>query len=220
MRKLLAVALTALGLGLGPASANFVVSGGVAGSTVGNDFLATLSAHGLTAFRNSLAGLSVDGAGTITIYAFANESDLHTAFLRDGAQKAFENNSGSGLHFFDPAGDHFPGTQVDQFAVLPGDAFCGGCAHNFGFIVTGGGLGGTNAGVGDAGFGVYYNPNDLSMIALAFDDGQPIDDDNHDDLIVIARFAGAVPEPASWTLMIAAFAALGLRARRRRRTAA
>jgi len=215
MRKFVAAALAALGLGLAaPASADFVITGGASTPTVGNDFLATLNNHGLTAFKTSLGGLSVNGPGTVTIYAFANESDLFTAFQRDGVTKASENN-GPGLFFFDPAGDHFPGTLVDQFAVLAGDAFCNACAHDFDFIVTGGGSGGFNAGVGDAGFGVYYNPNDLSAIALAYDDGRAIDDDNHDDLIVIARFDGVVPEPATWTLMIAGFAALGFAVRRR-----
>lgn len=206
--------LTALAIGLGaiaPAHADFVINGGSAPAVLGNDFKTTLDNHGLTSFVAGISGLSVSGDGIVTLYAFANESFLHTAFERDGVQKVAETNT-SGLNFFDPAGDHFPGTLIDSFLVAANDAFCNACAHNFRFVATN--AAGFDAGVGDAGFGIYYNPSDLSTIALAFDDGLPSDDDNHDDLIVIARFT--VPEPSTWGLMIAAFGALALMRRRHR----
>jgi hypothetical protein len=45
-------------------------------------------------------------------------------------------------------------------------------------------------------------------------------DDNHDDFIVRVDVAPAVPEPASWAMMLTGFAAAGVALRRRRRTTA
>ncbi len=57
------------------------------------------------------------------------------------------------------------------------------------------------------------------VLYLGFDDQPQNADDNHDDLIIRVT-AGAIPEPATWAMLIAGFGLVGLAARRRRATLA
>lgn len=76
--------------------------------------------------------------------------------------------------------------------------------------------------VGDAGFGLFYKSgaatSGLSNIYFGYDDNLQVDD-NHDDGIFRAsiRTTGAVPEPASWAMMIGGMGIVGMSLRSRRR---
>lgn len=71
-----------------------------------------------------------------------------------------------------------------------------------------------NAAIGTEGFGIFYNPNDLSQVMLAFDDKGGTPEDNHDDLLV--RLTLSAPEPSVWAFMILGFAGLAMMRRRSR----
>ncbi len=87
-------------------------------------------------------------------------------------------------------------------------------------------VGGLAATVGDAGFGIFLPGEQVaasgsfntSVFYLGYDDqiGPLEDDDNHDDFIVRATVTSAVPEPATWAMMLIGFGAVGYSLRRRR----
>ncbi len=78
---------------------------------------------------------------------------------------------------------------------------------------------------GDHGFAVFLpnalNSGDLytgsNVLYFGYDDNGAGPDDNHDDMIIRATVL-PVPEPASWALMVAGVAAVGLSMRRRTAT--
>ena len=84
---------------------------------------------------------------------------------------------------------------------------------------------GPAASVGQNGFGIFLQPSattpvsGLSSLILGYDDQQFTgDDDNHDDLMILARIRA--PEPSSWAIMITGFGLAGAALRRRRQAAA
>ena len=83
--------------------------------------------------------------------------------------------------------------------------------------------GGGSATVGQDGFGIFLGPDQQSGAALTtfyfgYDDQITGRDDDYDDLIIRATVVArnAVPEPATWALLLAGFglAGAGLRSRR------
>lgn len=77
---------------------------------------------------------------------------------------------------------------------------------------------GIDAGIGDVGMGLYYDPNDTSAVYLAYDDSGANVNDNHDDFIVKVTAQGLtvsqVPVPASAALFLSAAAGFGLMRRK------
>ena len=68
-------------------------------------------------------------------------------------------------------------------------------------------------------FGVMTDGSLTGLNEVIFaldDDGIDADDDNHDDLLILARFTSAVPEPATWLMMIMGFGLVGVASRRRK----
>ena len=80
---------------------------------------------------------------------------------------------------------------------------------------------GVNATVGQDGFGIFLASNNglpvqTNVFYLGYDDQVTGPDDNHDDLIIRATVSPAVPEPATWAMMLLGFGAAGFAMRRRR----
>ncbi len=77
---------------------------------------------------------------------------------------------------------------------------------------------GTPAALGDAGFGEFFSPQGGNRFALGF--GDNTGDGDFDDLVVGLQFStSAIPEPATWLMMILGFGVVGLQIRRRERKA-
>ena len=81
---------------------------------------------------------------------------------------------------------------------------------------------GEGATIGDAGFGIFLKEGWVSgetavnSFIIGFDDQitNP-DDDNHDDLMILAVVKSAVPEPGTWATLLFGFGALGAAMRRK-----
>ena len=86
--------------------------------------------------------------------------------------------------------------------------------------------GGASATVGQDGFGIFLGPDQLSgtfveTFYLGYDDQVTGQDDDHDDLIIRAsllspRVTSAVPEPATWAMLLTGFGLAGAAMRRRK----
>jgi len=209
MKKILAALLVSAGLAA-PAHADFVITGGATSAgnnaanytAIGNDFAAELIALGYTSF-NQGGLVTVNSGGTISFTAYGSESANYNSFwIPVGVQRFAET---------DPAVKTFYNTTF--LTATATQAQINNALSTMRFVVDVDNTGGSqNAGVGTSGFGIFFNPNDLSTIMLAFDDNGANPEDNHDDLLIRVAF---VPEPATWAFMILGFAGLGLARRRR-----
>jgi PEP-CTERM motif len=82
---------------------------------------------------------------------------------------------------------------------------------------------GVNATVGDDGFGIFLGADDVSglitnVFYIGYDNQLTDPDNDHDDQIIRATVSPAVPEPATWAMMLIGFGAIGFALRRRRQT--
>jgi hypothetical protein len=82
------------------------------------------------------------------------------------------------------------------------------------------------AGIGSAGFGIFIpsaqsggplNPYSTNVFYIGYDDQATRPDDNHDDILIRVRVLAAVPEPATWAMMLLGFAGIGFAVRRSRK---
>jgi PEP-CTERM motif len=211
MKRLFAILGIAVGLAT-PAYASFVVTpdGNAADQTttaaiVGNDFQADLINLGLTNASYG-AALSLDAPGTVTFYAFGSESLFDDSFVKNGTQLFAET---------DPTATYYGGAPGTDGLNLGSFAYAAGSIADLLFhVVTPHGPGTPiDAAVGDHGFSIFYGSNPTGLLAFGFDDNGASPEDNHDDLVILARIT-AVPEPATWLLMIAGFGFLALAYRR------
>jgi hypothetical protein len=170
-----------------------------------NDFNRDLAALGLSRYANFGATLSTSGPGIIT-------------FHRLGAESGFTNRfTGGSVSALETDGNRFAAP------VLLGAAQFGqGSLQGKLFFTTNGN--GDVSQIGSEGFGIFLprNPSGefrSKTVYFGFDDLVKNDDDNHDDFIVRATIS-AVPEPATWAMLIAGFGLVGFAARRVRSTAA
>ncbi len=170
-----------------------------------NDFQANLNAEGLFFYTSTGASLSLSGATRLKFEFLGSESGFFDSF-RVGSTTLFSENV-SGL--------------IDNWASpidLGTIAYSSGPINNW-FFDSVQGL--TNQGIGTKAFG-FFIPRGLSagdvfrsrVLYIGFDDQPQNPDDNHDDLII--RITAAIPEPATWAMMIAGFGLVGFAARRRR----
>ena len=185
------------------ATINFVTANPVPTS---NDFKANLAGLNLTRFTTTGASIVLNEASTITFEFLGSESGFSDTFTAAGGVNYTEhttltNNFGSPIAL---------GTST--FAA-------GSLAGLLNFTSSGG----ASATVGQDGFGIFLAANQetgqaLSTFYLGYDDQITNQDDNHDDMIIRATVHSAVPEPATWAMMLVGFGAAGYSLRRKRVT--
>lgn len=199
-------------LGLGLLGAVAVLTGSAAsaaevtvtpGTTTGisgfNDFLPQLSGLGLTQIATGGSSITLDENSVITFELLGSESGFNDTF-QAGAVSYTEMSS------FTPW----------QNLLLGSSSFAAGSLAG---ILNFSSVGGVNATVGNDGFGIFLTQSGGFMgnvFYLGFDDQITGQDDNHDDLVIRATVSQAVPEPATWAMMLMGFGVVGFSMRRRR----
>jgi hypothetical protein len=175
-----------------------------------NDYQGDLNGLGFVNFTSLGAGLGLDGPAQIDFFMFGSESgnnDTFTATGDVGVATMTETNS-SGASPFGPL-------WIGSVRFNAGVASLSG-ALNF----TSSGANAAAATVGQGGFGIFLRANqtsgNYSTLWFGYDDQLSNVDDNHDDFIVRATVS-AIPEPATWGMMIGGMGIAGVALRRRRR---
>ena len=173
----------------------------------GNDFSDPLkNVYGLT-YEALGALVSATEDGIVTFEYMGSESGYLDTFT--GGSAVLTETSGGTEGLFDPGKEptssFIPGTDLTNLLQFTSS-------------------GGVSAKPGQSGFAVYLpgyqdvgTTYTSDVIWLAYDDGGGGPDDNHDDMIIRATIR-AVPEPATWAMMVAGVAAVGLSMRRRAAT--
>lgn len=169
-----------------------------------NDFRRPLRDLGFRSYANFGAALSLSGPAVITFHNLGSESGFTNRFT-GGSVTALETD---GNRFASPL-------------LLGSDVFAPGSLQGKLFFTTRGN--GHVSQIGSEGFGIFLPKNAVgeyrsATLYFGFDDLVKNDDDNHDDFIVKATLS-AVPEPATWAMMLLGFGLIGLSARRSRAAA-
>lgn len=178
-------------------AAAFTVSNGtVFGVPGNNDFQGDLAALGLTSYTTVGASVTLSGPRKVKFEYMGSESGNVNSFTGGTVGPFAEYNKAS----WGP--------------VLIGTAnFLGGAFTNVSFSSIGGVA---NSFIGQDSFGIFIPSNvrsyNTNVLYFGFDDQINNIDDNHDDFIVRVT---AVPEPASWAMLIVGFGIVGMTARRR-----
>lgn len=170
-----------------------------------NDFVTQLAGLGLTQYATSGATLTLTANAQIYFEFLGSESGNSDTFT--GGTVTYTETSGFENHFGAPIPLGFASFLAGSLAGQ----------LNFSSV------GGMPAGIGQDGFGILLGANqtsgqNVSVFYLGYDDQINNQDDNHDDFIVRATVLPAVPEPATWAMMLVGFAGIGYSMRRRRRT--
>ncbi|HET6942864.1 MAG TPA: PEPxxWA-CTERM sorting domain-containing protein [Sphingomicrobium sp.] len=184
------------------ANASAIITFGATSPVPGNnDFQSDLASLGLTLFTTTGATITLNEDSVITFEVLGTESSFDDRFTANGVDY----------------------TETTTFANLFGtplsigsDFFTSGSLWN---VLNFSSAGGMNATVGDDGFGIFLGANDLSGLStnvfyIGYDDQVLDPDDNHDDLVIRATVSPAVPEPATWAMMLLGFGAIGFALRR------
>ena len=204
MRKLVLglAGAAALAFGSTQASASAIITFGATNPVPGNnDFQGDLAGLGLTLFTTDGATITLTENSVLTFEFFGSESGFNDT-IQAGAINFTEMTN------FTPWGAQLLG--ADSFLA-------GSLAGLINFSSTGG----ADATVGDDGFGIFLGANAVSGLStnvfwLGYDDQITNVDDNHDDMIIRVTVSPAVPEPATWAMMLLGFGAAGFVLRRRR----
>ena len=221
-RKLLAT-VAAVSLAAPAMAATFTLTNGATfgvpawggpGTTTGNDFSSDLATLGFTQYTTTGATLSVianAGEGwAIDFFFYGSESGNSDSITTPGG--TFTENTLK-TNWIGGAGQAL--TQL-TFTGIGTTSI----TSQINFTCVGGNC--ASAGVGSDGFGFFTGPriasSGLSTVWLGYDDQITQQDDNHDDLVLRATIR-AVPEPATWAMMIGGMGIAGTALRRRRRNA-
>lgn len=202
---LLSLALAAAAVAPAVAAPTFTVSytGVQALPIAGNDFNTELQGLGLTGLTTN-GSVSVSGKSKVTYYYMGSESGQTDTFTDINGVAAYAENDSNNF----AGGGLLIGSIVYNAAGVLGATFAS-----------------PSITFGAPGFGIFL-PGGLSSRAgsfsatsvyFGFDDLINNQDDNHDDFIVRATIS-AVPEPATWALMVVGFGLVGAATRRRAAT--
>jgi len=204
MRKLVLglAGAAALAFGSTQASASAIITFGATNPVPGNnDFQGDLAGLGLTLFTTDGATITLTENSVLTFEFFGSESGFNDT-IQAGAVNFTEMTN------FTPWGAQ----------LLGADSFLAGSLAG---LINFSSAGGADATVGDDGFGIFLGANAVSGLStnvfwLGYDDQITNVDDNHDDMIIRVTVSPAVPEPATWAMMLLGFGAAGFVLRRRR----
>jgi hypothetical protein len=208
MRKLVLGILSATALAVGTSAnaqtATITFPGTPGPVNSGNDFAAELLGnYGLSGFISGTSDISLSTGATLTFYYLGSESGFIDR-IAAGSVTGVENEAN---HF--ATGGLLLGSDVFGAGSLIGDIWF---TSNYGGPAT----------IGDLGVGIFLpagftSGTGVTEFFLGYDDqlGRP-DDDNHDDFLVRVVVSPAVPEPATWAMMLLGFGAAGFALRRRR----
>ena len=207
MRKLVLGLVGAAALSMGTtANADVIIT---PGTTVGipagfNDFTTDLNNLGLFYVTTTGATLTLTQGSVITFEVLGTESGYFDTFT--AGPVSYTEMTGSLVNMF-----------ATPLAIGAGSWGAGSLAGILNFSSNYG----VNATVGQDGFGIFLASNSASPVQtnvfyIGYDDQITGADDNHDDLIIRATVSPAVPEPATWAMMLLGFGAAGFALRRRR----
>jgi len=211
MKKQLAVlaVVTAMALPASAQAAAIITFGDATPEVpVNNDFLSLLNSLGLTRYASTGANIVLDADSLITFHLLGTES---------GYNDTFATVSAPNLAYIETTS-----LQDDFLApILIGTASFG--PGSLAGLLNFTSAGGNPATVGQDGFGIFLGPNqlsggDVSTFYFGYDD-QITGDDDHDDMIIRATVSvsrTAVPEPATWVMLLAGFGLAGAALRQRR----
>ena len=207
MKRLIALAGFAAITVAAPANATVQVNFGATTTIQGNnDFKGQLNGLGLTSVAGSGASLILNSNSIITFELLGTES---------GFNDRFSTVPGPGLGYTE-----YTSIQNDFGSPITiGSAFFS--AGSLGGLLNFSAVGGLPATVGQAGFGIFVpqgavSGQNVSTFYFAYDDQPTNPDRDYDDMIIRAVVHPAVPEPATWAMMLAGFGAMGWQLRRRR----
>ncbi|GHF16860.1 hypothetical protein GCM10017044_09010 [Kordiimonas sediminis] len=218
MKKLLATAVLALGFAM-PSNAAITITEINPSETqtdinyfTWNNFKGDFAAQGVDLF---FGGASFDFTmdGTLTFEFVGAESGWNNSFGVTGTSTYQETGGTTGLNL--------PGLFLGTQNVTVG----GGEASAWWFQND---QGAGPVGTGNAQFGVFFDSSnynatsgayEVNEVYFAFDDNGANNDDDYDDMVIRATFTSAIPEPATWLMMIMGFGMIGMATRRRRKLA-
>ncbi|WP_422060031.1 PEPxxWA-CTERM sorting domain-containing protein [Sphingopyxis sp.] len=176
----------------------------------GNNFKTQLAGLGLTKYDSTGVSIVLDANSIITFYLMGSESSFNDTFstvsspvLASTESSNFQNNFGAPI-------------------LLGSRSFSAGSLAG---LLNFSAVGGKSATVGQSGFGIFLAGNQtsgtgVSTFYFGYDDEKTDPDKDYDDMIIRADVTSAVPEPATWALMLAGFGFVGgaMRANRRKAT--
>ncbi len=177
-----------------------------------NNFKSQLGGLGLTKYDSTGVSIVLDANSIITFYLMGSESSFNDTFstvsspvLAATEASSFQNNFAAPILL---------GSRNFSAGSLAG-------LLNFSAV------GGKSATVGQSGFGIFLSNaqtsgTGVSTFYFGYDDENKNPDKDYDDMIIRADVTSAVPEPATWALMLAGFGFVGgaMRANRRKATVA
>ena len=216
MKKQLAAfaCVTALSFPASAEAAAFIDFDGTSEISDNNNFKTWLNGLGLTHYATLGSSISLDADTTIRFDFLGSESGLDDTFFTVSVPViSFSETSALQDSFLAPL-------------LLGTAAFnAGSLADLLNFSSSGG-----TATIGEDGFGIFLGANQVSGASVdtfyfGYDDQVTGQDDDHDDLIIRATILaptphGAVPEPATWAMLLTGFGLAGMALRRRERHSA
>lgn len=224
MKKLLAVLAGVSAVAMAtPASASAVITTGVITAIPSNnDFQAQLNGLGLFNYTDVGAAIALTAPAVLSFDFLGSESGFSDTFTAVGSTMtgAFipTGFTCSGASCTEHSGfeNHF-GAPVAMGSGVYGAGPLAGLLN----FTSSGGLPAT---IGGDGFGIFIPAGVSGVLAptdvfyIGYDDFGAGPDDNHDDFIVRVTLSPAVPEPATWGMMLLGFGAMGMIIRRSRKT--
>ena len=194
-----------------PANASVVLSyGGTVPLPGNNDFKTQLAGLGLSGVASTGASLILNSDAKITFELLGTES---------GFSDRFATISAPGLSYTENT------TFQNDFnsPISIGTAFFS--AGSLSGLLNFSAVGGLPATVGQTGFGIYVpqgfsSGGSLNTFYISYDDQPTNPDRDYDDMIIRATVRSvdrAVPEPATWAMMLVGFGVIGMSLRRDRR---
>lgn len=200
----LAIATAAFFSTTANAAETFTFIGGESVSSIpgNNDVEGILTSLGLTDFTRA-RDVQFNTAGTLDLFYLGSESGFINTVEINGETVFTENPDRL-------TQTPFVTDFIFSFTINSGDLLSG-------LGLTFGSNNGTPAAFGEPGYGQFFSPQGGNRFALGF--GDSTGDGDFDDLVVGLKFTSAVPEPATWLMMIIGFATVGMQIRRRERQA-